>query len=244
MQIDHAIVLAGGLGTRLRGTVPDLPKPMAPVAGRPFLEHLLDAWIAQGVGELVLSIGYRAEAVSTHFGVRYGGAKIRYAVEDHPMGTGGAIRLASREIPPNTPFLVMNGDTFIDVPLMDLAEFHRARGSEVTLALAPNPGAARFDGVGMDDDSRITSLRGCAPKVGEGWINGGLYLFQDARPLDALESGPCSFENEVLPGWIAAGRALFGYPVRGRFIDIGVPEDYRAAQALFQSKVSPSGSHP
>jgi D-glycero-alpha-D-manno-heptose 1-phosphate guanylyltransferase len=244
MQIDHAIVLAGGLGTRLRGAVPDLPKPMAPVAGRPFLEHLLDYWIAKGVGEFVISIGYKAETITSHFGERYKGARIRYAIEDHPMGTGGAMRLGSRTVPSLTPFLVMNGDTFLGVSLVDFVACHMARGGEVTLALAPNPGGGRFDLVEMADNSRIVSLKGRAQTTGDGWINGGLYLFQNARPLDDLGSGPCSFENEVLPSWIAAGRALFGSPTQGRFIDIGVPEDYLAAQALFLADYPMSGSHP
>ncbi len=243
MGIEHAIVLAGGLGTRLRDAVPDLPKPMAPVAGRPFLEHLLGAWIAQGVGNFVLSVGYRAEAITAHFGESWGGARIRYAVEERPLGTGGALRLGSRLVPPGAPFLAMNGDTFLEASLAELEAFHRARGAELSLALAPHPGAARFDGVDLDPAFRVASLRGRAPQGG-GWINGGLYLFGSAAPLEELGPGPCSFENDVLPAWIAAGRPLYGCPMRGRFIDIGVVEDYRTAQTLFGPSAPAGRSQP
>ena len=110
-----AIILAGGLGTRLRGTLPDLPKPMAPVAGRPFLAHQLDHWIAQGVVRFVLSVGYRAVAISNHFGDRYRGVPIDYVVEPAPLGTGGALALAATKLRSNEPALLLNGDTYFDV---------------------------------------------------------------------------------------------------------------------------------
>ena len=114
-----AIILAGGLGTRLRSTVPDLPKPMAPIAGRPFLAHQMDHWIGQGVSRFVLSVGYRHEAISSHFGRRFHGAAIDYVVETSPLGTGGAVKLATAGLPRDEYTLLLNGDTYFDVPLRD-----------------------------------------------------------------------------------------------------------------------------
>ena len=101
-----AVILAGGLGTRLRSAVPDLPKPMAPVAGRPFLEHLLDYWIAQGINRFVLSVGYRHESIVDHFGVAYKSAELLYAIEETPLGTGGALLLAAGKVAAGESFLV------------------------------------------------------------------------------------------------------------------------------------------
>ena len=112
-----AIILAGGLGTRLRSAVPDLPKPMAPIAGRPFLAHQMDHWIGQGVSRFVLSVGYRHEAISSHFGRRFHGAAIDYVVETSPLGTGGAVKLATAGLPRDEYTLLLNGDTYFDVPL-------------------------------------------------------------------------------------------------------------------------------
>ena len=115
-----AIILAGGLGTRLRGVVPDLPKPMAPIGGRPFLEYQLDYWINQGVSQFVLSVGYLHGAIVDHFGDRYKGAKLDYVIEKTPLGTGGGFLLAAEKLGKNDPFLLLNGDTYFAVDLKKL----------------------------------------------------------------------------------------------------------------------------
>src|SRR5690349_1824955 len=112
-----AVILAGGLGTRLRSAVPDLPKPMAPINGRPFLEYQLDYWIAQGIKRFVLSVGYRHEAITKHFGFRYKGVELEYAVEERPLGTGGGFLLAAEKVGRREPFLLLNGDTYFGVNL-------------------------------------------------------------------------------------------------------------------------------
>jgi D-glycero-alpha-D-manno-heptose 1-phosphate guanylyltransferase len=228
----EAIVLAGGLGTRLRAAVPDLPKPMAPVGGRPFLERLLDYWIAQGVKRFILSTGYRHEAIAAHFGAAFHGAAIRQVVEDRPLGTGGGLLLASGSLTGTGPFLVLNGDTFFEVALESLRDFHSAHKADATLSLFRSPQQGRYAGVTLGKESRVQSLN--AGKKG-GLANGGVYLMEPGL----LEGGPwqpqeaVSLEEDILPFALGARKRVYGMECAGRFLDIGVPEDYaRAAGAL------------
>ena len=115
--VNSAIILAGGLGTRLRGVVQDLPKAMAPIKDRPFLEYQLDYWIGQGIRHFILSVGYRREVIMKHFGDKYRDVSIEYAVEETPMGTGGGLLLAVEKMKKRAPFLLLNGDTFFEVSL-------------------------------------------------------------------------------------------------------------------------------
>src|SRR3989344_6164126 len=111
----EAIILAGGLGSRLRATVPDLPKPMAPIHGRPFLEYLLDYWAGQGVSRFVLSVGYKRDIIEEHFATRYKGTEADYAVEDQPLGTGGGFLLRLNPLGRTGPFLILNEGTYLEV---------------------------------------------------------------------------------------------------------------------------------
>ena len=225
-----AIILAGGLGTRLRDTVPDLPKPMAPLNGRPFLEYQIDYWIAQGVRQFILSIGYRSEAIVSHFGKTYGGARLEYAVEAEPLGTGGGLLLAMELLTGDDAFLLLNGDTFFEVSLGQLEAFHSTRQSDWTLALFRTREVGRYMGPKVDGDGRILSLRSETGNV-EQLANGGVYLIspQIMRSSSLLAGQRVSLEDEIMPGALAAGGRFFGMECEGRFIDIGVPEDYRRA---------------
>ena len=228
-----AIVLAGGLGTRLRAAVPDLPKPMAPVAGRPFLAHLMDHWMGQGVQRFILSVGYRHEAILAHFGTEYRGAAIDYAVETTPLGTGGGVRHAARLLDPGEPALVLNGDTWFGVDLAALRDFASRRDADWCLALFPATEAGRYMGLKLADDGRIQALRHDDQRPGRP-ANGGVYWVHprvwQALPVD---SGPFSLEDGWLASALAADQRLFGLPCDAPFIDIGVPHDYhRAASVL------------
>jgi len=235
--VDTAIVLAGGLGTRLRAAVPDLPKPMAPVAGRPFLEHLLDYWIDQGIRHFILSVGYKADIIQERFGAAYRQASIDYAVEETPRGTGGGLLLASSRLKDRTrPFLVVNGDTFFAVSLDALAEAHRTHAADWTFALFRTRERGRYLGMALAEDGCIHSL-GAGVAEGERLANGGVYLVSPValeRSAAGLETGAAvSLENGLLPALMARGGRLFGLPCEGSFIDIGVPDDYRRAGELF-----------
>lgn len=227
-----AVILAGGLGTRLRAVVPDVPKPMATVAGRPFLAWLVEHWIAQGVERLIFSVGYRHEVVRDYFGAAWGGCQVRYAIEPQPLGTGGGLLLALAVAKPRATTLVLNGDTFFDAPLATLHRAHTQSRATVTLALTEGRGSGRYSGVRLDATGRVVELAarsaGTTPVV-----NGGVYLMEP----DALGAGsagtPMSLEVELLPRLIASGARVQGVACPGRFIDIGVPEDYQRCQEWF-----------
>jgi D-glycero-alpha-D-manno-heptose 1-phosphate guanylyltransferase len=234
VPVTSAIILAGGLGTRLRSAVPDLPKPMAPVAGRPFLAYQLDYWIGQGVDRFVLSVGYRHEAIVGHFGASYRGVAIDYSIEQAPLGTGGGLLLALGKLAPQQqPFLVLNGDTYFEVDLAALEELHRRKRSDWTFALFRCPQAGRYMGMEINEDARITALQSGTGTPGR-LANGGVYLVSP----DAPRAGPwsagdrLSLEDDLLPAAFQGGRSFYGLECAGAFIDIGVPEDYRRAPGL------------
>lgn len=235
-NVDTAIVLAGGLGTRLRDVVPDLPKPMAPVNGRPFLEHQIDYWLEQGIRRFILSVGYRREVIMAHFGGMYRGAAIDYAIEDAPLGTGGGLMLAVGKLGGSGAFLLLNGDTFFEVPLAGLAAFHAANGADWTFSLFRTSEAGRYMGMDVDAAGRILSLKSGAGHPGR-LANGGVYLVDTGvlRGMDCPSGRNLSLEDDLLPQLFKAGKQFWGYECDGRFIDIGVPDDYfRTAKLLME----------
>lgn len=229
--IETAVILAGGLGTRLRETVPDLPKPMAPINGRPFLEHQMDYWIDQGISHFILSIGYLKNTIINHFGESYKNATIEYAIEHKPLGTGGGLLLSAKNI--KKPFLVLNGDTFIEVDLDNLYEFHLERKSEWTFSLFRTSQFERYMGMDVSQNGEILSLKSELDKSG-GLANGGVYLIEpSAFDLLAFKAGDrVSLEDELLPNFISNNGVLYGQECKGKFIDIGVPEDYFQAKDI------------
>ncbi len=226
-----ALILAGGLGTRLRGVLPDLPKVLAPVHGRPFLSYLLDQREVAGVREVVLCTGHRADQVRDTFGARYQNLSLRYSSESRPLGTAGAIRQALGLVEAER-LLVLNGDSYIHSPLGEFHRWHLARESSFpgSLLLAWIANSARFGTVELGPHAAIRSFHEKRGLSLAGWVNGGVYLLR--RSL--LESIPpdrvVSLENEVFPRWIRQG--LGGYTTRARLIDIGTPESYAAARSL------------
>lgn len=232
----EAIILAGGLGSRLRAAVPDLPKPMAPINGRPFLEYLLDYWAGQGVSRFVLSVGYKRDIIEEHFATRYKGTEVDYAAEDQPLGTGGGLLLALKHLRRTGPFLIMNGDTFFEVDLAPMRRYHRERRAELTIALREVEANSRYGGVGIDKEGKITSFDNRARTADRALINGGVYLAEKSAFAGmAPESDvPVSIEDQLYPRMLAEGRRMYGFPSSGRFIDIGIPEDYRRAASVLQ----------
>jgi D-glycero-alpha-D-manno-heptose 1-phosphate guanylyltransferase len=223
----EAVVLAGGLGTRLRAAVADVPKPMAPVGGRPFLELLLDYWIEQGVRRAVLAVGYMHETIRQHFGSHYGGCELAYSIEDQPLGTGGAL-LQSLNLVSERTLLVLNGDTYFAIPLEELQQFHRLSKADLTMSLfrSDNP---RYTGVALDAEGRVTSL-----SARSGMANGGVFLFErEALPLHPAVAR-CSLETDLLGNFQGA---IFGRVFDAPFIDIGLPDDWRAAANVIPSQV-------
>lgn len=237
MVVRHALILAGGLGTRLRAAVTDVPKPMAPVGGRPFLEHWLDHWIDQGILEFTLAVSHMADVIRAHFGEKYRGTRIYYVEEATPLGTGGGLLWALSQSRPCGPFLVMNGDSFLDVKLHELLVFHQAKGADLTFALRKAWNANRYGEIEVTPEGRVTAFLGKPLVEKESWINGGVYLVERADVLDGLRppGTVCSLENELFPEMIQREKRFFGLKCYGAFLDIGVPEDFYRAEAFLKS---------
>ncbi|MEZ4826297.1 MAG: nucleotidyltransferase family protein [Bacteroidia bacterium] len=226
-MIREAIVLAGGMGTRLRSVVADVPKPMAPVNGRPFLAYVLDALQSQGITTVVLAVGYKREVIEEYFGEEYRGMKIRYSVEEEALGTGGGIKQACGLLD-GEDALVLNGDTFFGADIQALHRFYQEMDADLVLALREMRDFDRYGTVQTDTDGRVMGFEEKAYKS-VGLINGGIYLFR--RNLLGGEAFPqkFSFEKDVLESLFAENR-FFGLAFDVYFIDIGIPEDYERSQ--------------
>ncbi len=227
-----AIILAGGLGTRLRSVVPDVPKPMAPIDGRPFIEHQLDYWIGQGVDRFVVSVGYMKDVIMDHLGSSYRDIPLTYAIENEPLGTGGGLLLAVQGL--TDPVLLLNGDTFFEINLAELIKFHTEHSADWTFSLFRTKDNGRYMGVDVKSDGEITSFKSAKGKLVR-LANGGVYLVNPSVLMHE-SFGPntkLSLEDDLLPALAARGCKLFGFEFSGAFIDIGIPEDYyRAAEVL------------
>lgn len=217
-----AIVLAGGKGTRLQTVVCDVPKPMAPVAGKPFLEYIVLQLKYWGIKDIILSVGHKKETVKTFFSSGSDlGVKIAYVEEDIPLGTGGAIREAVQAVE-DQDVLVMNGDTFFNVDIPAIVDCHRSKNAVATIALCQMKDVGRYGRVEIGGSGEI--LRFEEKRGGRGgYINAGLYILNKGI-FPYLPPGASSFENAVLPRLV--GKGLFGSVQSGYFIDIGIPEDY------------------
>jgi D-glycero-alpha-D-manno-heptose 1-phosphate guanylyltransferase len=233
MTVTTAIILAGGFGTRLRSAVPDLPKPMAPIGSRPFLEYQLDYWIAQEVSHFILSVGYRYEAIIDHFGNNYKGAELNYVIEKIPLGTGGGLLLAAEEIDNDAPFLLLNGDTYFAADLKTLTQFSQENEADWCFSLFRTNEEGRYMGMGVSPQGQITSLKS---GIGDPdrLANGGVYWVHPRalRGGGFVSGDKISLEDDIFPAAMTSGDRLFGVEFSGAFIDIGVPDDYHRAPEL------------
>ena len=230
-----AVILAGGLCTRLRSIIPNLPKPMAPIGDRPFLEYQLDYWIAQGVNRFVLSVGYRHQVIIDYFGNSYKGVEVDYVIEQKPLGTGGALLLAAEKVTEETSFLLLNGDTYFAADLKVLAEFAKARDADWCVSMFRPDEGGRYMGMEISQQGQIISLK--SDTGGRGSLaNGGVYWVHSRALVDHgfSSSDRVSLEDEIFPTAMASGQRMFGIEFTGIFIDIGVPEDYLRAPALLE----------
>lgn len=228
-----AVILAGGLGTRLRHVVSDVPKPMAPIHNKPFLAHQMDHWMQSGIDSFILSVGYLRETIIDYFGDCYNGVPITYAIEEIPLGTGGGILQAMKHLNSDDSFLLLNGDTYFDVDLIKLKELHCRHNAGVTFSLFRANEPDRFGGVSIDANCRITKFRSEKARSGQ-LANGGVYMIDPnvIRKQYHADVGKFSFEDDILPRLFDTGTPFFGLESNGRFVDIGVPEDYAAASII------------
>ncbi|MDP2943873.1 MAG: nucleotidyltransferase family protein [Candidatus Omnitrophota bacterium] len=217
-----AIILAGGRGLRLRSILKDVPKPMAPIAGKPFLEYLILQLVKWNVKDIVLSVGYKKEVIKAYFGGgRRWNVKIIYSEEDNPLGTGGALKKSVKLIE-NKEFLVMNGDSFLDLDFNQIIDFHKKKKALASVGLACVNDISRFGKVEINSRNEVVRFieKGSG---GKGTINGGVYVF-DREIINYISPGKVSLEKEVLPRLIKWG--LYGIVTQGFFIDIGIPRDF------------------
>jgi histidinol-phosphate phosphatase family protein len=226
-----AVILCGGLGTRLSPVLKDRPKTLAAVSGRPFLAHLLDQLASAGIAEAILATGYFGEQVRDTFQDYYRGVRLHYSRETSPLGTGGALRAAAAGM---ESALVMNGDSWCDVNLRDFAEAHLESGALNSMVVTAVDDCRRYGAVEVDASGMVTAFQEKRPSEGNaipGFINAGVYLLS----RDLIESIPpnaaVSLEREIFPAWIN-GR-LRGWKCEGHFIDIGTPESLASADRFF-----------
>lgn len=216
------IILAGGMGIRLRNVVSDIPKPMAPVGGKPFLEYVIVMLAAQGLREIVLSVGYKKEVIQSHFeDGSHWKVKIVYSEEHVPLGTGGALREAL-EIAGQRDCLVLNGDTFNKLNFQNMIDFHNSKKALMTVGLMLKKNAGRYGSVNIDASGKVI---GFLEKNlhGNGYINRGAYVASRAV-LAHMPPGRFSLENDLFPK--LTGLGFFGFVAHDFFIDMGIPSTY------------------
>jgi D-glycero-alpha-D-manno-heptose 1-phosphate guanylyltransferase len=226
MAIKECIILAGGLGTRLRSAVPDLPKCMAPVAGKPFLAHVIGYFRKQGVEKFIFSLGYKHEVIQDYLEVEYASLDKQYVIENEPLGTGGAIQLACRQATEKN-VLILNGDTLFSIQLPALTAFHLQHQAHCTLALKPMQHFDRYGVVEIADNGAIKSFKE-KQFYESGLINGGIYALQVAAFLKEGLPEKFSFEKDYLEKLYTV-RPMYGIVQNEYFIDIGIPEDFEKA---------------
>ena len=228
-----AVLLVGGLGTRLQKVLPSTPKPLARVGDAPFLQFLVRQLRSQGIRRIVMCTGHLADQVEKEFGDGHQwDVEIRYSKELSPLGTAGAVKFAESHFAQASDFLVLNGDSFLELDVRELIRFHREHGGLVSMAVRRVPNAGRYGTVKLDSQNRVT---GFLEKMGEavpGMVNGGVYVFKRAI-LEQIPNGPASLEKDVFPRVLEQG--VYALEQQGMFIDIGTPEDYARAQTLCQS---------
>lgn len=222
-----AIILAGGLGTRLASVVPALPKALAPIRGVAFLDLLLERLAASSaIGKVILAIGFRSEAIIRHCEMKEAPLPLSYVIETEPLGTGGAVLNALPHTAGET-VLILNGDCFCDLSYADFAAYHHSKEADATLAVLPGNDLRRYGSVEFREDGRITGFQEKSAEKRAGYLSGGIYLAKRGA-LAAFEIAACSIETDLFPHLLA--KRMFAYVHTGSFLDIGTPESYELAQ--------------
>lgn len=227
----QAILLAGGLGTRLKSVVNDRPKPMALIGDRPFMEYVVHELSRHGITDIIFAVGYKGSMVEDYFGDGSsmeaadgsGRLHIRYAYEEELLGTAGAIKNAGKLVTEER-FFVLNADTFYQIDYGRLVRLQSEKELEMALVLREVPDVSRY-GQAVLRDEKLVGFNEKTTEAAPGTINGGIYLM-NRKLLEEIPKGKVSLENEMIPKWLREGRALGGIVNDGYFIDIGIPEDY------------------
>ncbi len=231
MKLTEAIILAGGMGTRLKSVVKEVPKPMAPINGKPFLEYLLNHLIKNGIERVIFSVGFKSNIIADHFGDKYQNCELVYVYEDEPLGTGGAIKEAMNSVT-EEHVLVTNGDSLFITDIQGQFVFHQNKGADVTLGLKELKDFDRYGTVLVDANSRIHDFQE-KTAVKEGLINGGVYIFKVDSFISIDFPQKFSVENNYFQLFTKVHK-FYGYQSDGYFLDIGIPSDFAKAQSEFK----------
>lgn len=220
----QAVLLAGGLGTRLRSVVSDRPKPMALILDKPFMEYVVLELIKSGVTHIIFAVGYKGSMVEEYFkdGKQWG-ISISYSYEEELLGTAGAIKRAGKLVTEDW-FLALNADTFYQIDHSRLTELTKKPELDMALVLREVPDVSRY-GQAVLTNGRLTSFDEKIEEKRPGTINGGFYLIRRTL-LDTIPEGKVSLEHEMIPKWLSEDKVIGGIVNDGYFIDIGIPEDY------------------
>jgi len=229
----QAVVLAGGLGTRIRSLTGDNPKALLLVGGRPIVEWVLRWLEREGCDPVVLCLGHRAAAVQEFVRSLSSGLRFRFSVEPEPLGTAGAVKWALPML--DDQFLVVNGDTLFDTRIAPLVQIHQQRRVEVTMALTEVLDRSRFGSVEIDAECNVRRFGEKRPEGGRGLINSGVYLMSKRVIESHAAAGPSSLECDVFPQLLERGIPFLGIPCPGRFFDVGTPEGYEEANRALSS---------
>ncbi len=232
-MLNTAIILAGGFGTRLKDVIVDLPKPMAPVNGRPFLDYQLDYLGKNGITKVCLSVGHLSQKIISHYGSAYKGIELSYAIEQEPLGTGGGIRLALENMAVAN-VLVLNGDSFFELDILAFYTQHINKNSNLSIALRNVANASRYGAISINHNNQIISFKEKSGVTEPGYINAGVYIIERELFVTQTKSEQkFSVEKDFFEKRLTDLR-IMGFVFDAYFIDIGVPEDYMKAQNDFK----------
>ncbi len=227
------VVLAGGIGSRLQKVVNDVPKPLASVRSRPFLEYLLSYWIKNNACHFIISVGYKHQQIIDHFGSTFKGIPITYAIEDKPLGTGGALLKVLNENCLEKDFFLINGDTLFLIDPERMYKLHSSSKANLSLSLRQVENAGRYHRMCVNETGRLITIEQPNEKEEPGEINGGVYIINSelfSEWPDAMNKS-ISLENDILPTIIST-HDVCGFMDDGDFIDIGIPDDFHKAQTF------------
>jgi D-glycero-alpha-D-manno-heptose 1-phosphate guanylyltransferase len=238
-----ALILAGGKGTRLKSVVSDVPKPMAPINDLPFLHYLIVFWKKQGIDEFIISVGYMADCIVDYFGTSYFGCEIKYIFESEPLGTGGAVLRSVREAKLDSPFIILNGDTFFPISLNVLNDHALSVDAGICISMFRTSELGRYSLIKFEKDSSIDFIQeddlAELDSSFQKYANGGVYWVNPKFLPTYDDDQNISFENEILPNLMRTKSCFVsGYYFSGNFVDIGIPQDYLKAKLMesFKSK--------
>ncbi len=229
-MIHTAIILAGGLGTRLRSVVSNVPKCMAPVAGKPFLYYVINYLQSQGIEQFIFSVGYKSDMIVEYVSEQFPNLNNQFSIEDEPLGTGGAVKLACRLVKDEN-VLLLNGDTLFKINLSELATLHIEKNADCSLCLKPMKDFDRYGVVELNNDLAVSAFKE-KKAYKTGLINGGVYLLKTSTFLNEDLPEKFSFEKEYLEAFVGE-RKMYGKVQDEYFIDIGIPEDFERAKREF-----------